>query len=34
MEVMVEIVPPRGVHVFQVMQARTKHLALMEEDEG
>lgn len=31
LEVMVEMVPPRGVHVFHVMQARPKHLRLMEE---
>ncbi len=31
LEVMVEMLPPRGVHVFHVMVARPKHLALMEE---
>jgi len=34
LEVMVEVVPPRGVHIFHVMQARRKHLALMKEDQG
>ena len=29
LEVMVEIRPPRGMHVFHVMQARPKHLARM-----
>lgn len=31
LEVMVEIRPPRGMHVFHVMEAREKHLARMEE---
>ena len=31
LEVMVEMLPPRGVHIFHVMQARPKHLALMKE---
>jgi len=26
LEVMVEIVPPRGMHIFHVMPARKKHL--------
>ncbi len=30
-EVMVEVRPPRGLHVFHVMQARAKHLARMKE---
>jgi hypothetical protein len=29
LEVMVEIAPPRGLHVFHVMIAREKHLARM-----
>lgn len=32
LEVMVEAIPPRGVHVFHVMPARTKHLARMKEE--
>ncbi len=34
LEVMVEVVPPRGVHIFHVVQARPKYLALMEEEQG
>jgi hypothetical protein len=35
LEVMVEIRPPRGMHVFHVMNARQKHLARMEDtDDG
>ena len=30
LEVMVEVIPPRGLHIFHVMPARAKHLALME----
>jgi hypothetical protein len=30
LEVMVEVRPPRGLHVFHVMEARRKHLARME----
>lgn len=33
LEVMVEVRPPRGLHVFHVMQARSKHLARMNEEE-
>lgn len=29
LEVMVELVPPRGLHVFHVMEARQKHLDRM-----
>jgi hypothetical protein len=29
LEVMVEVRPPRGLHVFHVMEARAKHLARM-----
>lgn len=32
LEVMVEVTPPREVHVFHVMPARAKHLARMEEN--
>lgn len=31
LEVMLELRPPRGLHVFHVMEAREKHLARMEE---
>ncbi len=31
LEVMVEAIPPRDVHVFHVMPARAKHLARMKE---
>lgn len=31
LEVMVEVRPPRGLHVFHVMPARTKHLDRMKE---
>jgi hypothetical protein len=31
LEVMVEVTPPRDIHVFHVMQARQKHLDRMEE---
>ena len=34
LEVMVEVRPPRGLHVFHVMPARTKHLARMDLQEG
>lgn len=35
LEVMVEVSPPRGLHVFHVMPARRKHLSRMEEsDDG
>jgi hypothetical protein len=30
---MVEVRPPRGLHVFHVMPARPKHLARMNEEE-
>lgn len=30
LEVMVEIHPPRGLHIFHVMPARQKHLSRME----
>ncbi len=33
LEVMVEVRPPRGLHVFHVMPARPKHLARMNEEE-
>jgi len=33
LEVMVEVVPPRGVQIFHVMKARRKHLALMKEEQ-
>lgn len=33
LEVMVEIVPPRGLHVFHVMLARQKHLDRMGDTE-
>lgn len=32
LEVMVEVRPPRGLHIFHVMQARPKHLARMNEE--
>lgn len=32
LEVMVEVTPPRDLHIFHVMVARPKHLARMEED--
>lgn len=32
LEVMVEIRPPRGLHIFHVMEARPKHLARMDEE--
>ncbi|HEY3556334.1 MAG TPA: hypothetical protein VGL05_02655 [Kribbella sp.] len=32
LEVMVEVTPPRDLHVFHVMVARQKHLERMEED--
>lgn len=32
LEVMLEVRPPRGLHVFHVMQARSKHLARMNEE--
>ncbi len=31
LEVMVEMTPPRDIHVFHVMQARQKHLDRMED---
>jgi len=31
-EVMVEVTPPRDLHVFHVMVARPKHLERMEEE--
>ena len=31
-EVMVELIPPRGMHIFHVMQARQKHLDRMGKD--
>lgn len=33
LEIMVERVPPRGLVVFHVMEARTKFLALMDDEE-
>lgn len=33
LEVMVEVVPPRDLHIFHVMVARQKHLNLMGETE-
>ncbi|MEV5963840.1 hypothetical protein AB0L70_18885 [Kribbella sp. NPDC051952] len=33
LEVMVEISPPRDVHVFHVMVARSKHLERMKEEQ-
>jgi hypothetical protein len=33
LEVMVEVVPPRGLHVFHVMLARQKHLDRMGDTE-
>ena len=36
-EVMAELIPPRGMHIFHVMRARQKHLDRMErthDDEG
>lgn len=33
LEVMAEIVAPRGMHVFHVMPARAKFLAMMEEEQ-
>jgi len=32
LEVMVEVTPPRDLHIFHVMVARSKHLERMEED--
>ncbi|MGW6281047.1 hypothetical protein [Kribbella sp. NPDC055071] len=32
LEVMVEVTPPRDLHIFHVMVARKKHLERMEED--
>jgi len=32
LEVMVELIPPRGMHTFHVMQARQKHLDRMGKD--
>lgn len=32
LEVMLEVRPPRGLHIFHVMEARPKHLARMEEE--
>ena len=32
LEVMVELIPPRGMHIFHVMQARQKHLDRMGKD--
>ncbi|MHB8452414.1 MAG: hypothetical protein ACYDAQ_18475 [Mycobacteriales bacterium] len=32
LEVMLEVRPPRGLHIFHVMQARPKHLARMTEE--
>lgn len=34
LEVMVEVRPPRGLHIFHVMEARPKHLARMNPEEG
>ncbi len=34
LEVMVEIRPPRGLHVFHVMEARPQHLARMNEEDS
>lgn len=31
-EVMVELIPPRGMHIFHVMRARQKHLDRMGKD--
>lgn len=31
LEVMVEVIPPRDLHIFHVMEARQKHLARMED---
>ena len=33
LEVMVEMIPPRDLHVFHVMQARQKHLDRMEDSQ-
>jgi hypothetical protein len=32
LEVMVEVIPPRDLHIFHVMVARPKHLERMKED--
>lgn len=32
LEVMLEVRPPRGLHIFHVMQARPKHLARIDEE--
>lgn len=32
LEVMVEVRPPRGLHIFHVMEARPKHLARINEE--
>jgi hypothetical protein len=32
LEVMVELIPPRGMHIFHVTPARQKHLDRMESD--
>jgi hypothetical protein len=32
LEVMVEVTPPRDLHIFHVMVARSKHLERMEEE--
>jgi hypothetical protein len=32
LEVMVELIPPRGMHIFHVMPARQKHLDRMGKD--
>ena len=34
LEVMLEVRPPRGLHIFHVMQARPKHLARKNEETG
>ena len=34
LEVMVELRPPRGLHIFHVMEARPKHLARMNPEDG
>ncbi|MFD7161230.1 hypothetical protein ACFV9C_42060 [Kribbella sp. NPDC059898] len=33
LEVMVEVTPPRDLHIFHVMPAREKHLKRMKEDQ-
>jgi len=32
LEVMVEVIPPRDLHIFHVMAARPKHMERMKED--